>query len=283
TNEKTACELNSLLASLLDEDQIFRVDHYLGKNTIRALMRIHENAEDFSLLLSKESVASIRIGLFEEKGIDGRGATYDQVGAFRDVGQNHMLEMLAVLAAELPLGATGAEWQSARAEILKRLEPPAKTCENSRRGQYEGYESEKGVKPDSETETAFEVVTSFRSGKLKGVPLSLEAGKKMGVSTVFIEVLFKEMSGLPKKMMFTVQPEQEILIENRDGSVDAYDVPSSEDAYENVISGAVAGSEAGFVGAEEIKALWSYTDHVVGCWGKVPLEEYGSKKPFLIK
>ncbi|MBX4209286.1 hypothetical protein KW799_01120 [Candidatus Parcubacteria bacterium] len=286
TSEKTACELDLLLESLIDEEQIFRIDHYLGKDTVRAIMDIHERTPEFSNLISAASVRSIRVRLFEEKGIGDRGASYDGVGAFRDVGQNHMLEMLAALAAEFGEkagGKTGADWQSARAAALSRLAPPARTCEMSRRGQYEGYAGEEGVRAGSTTETAFEVVTSFLSGKLKGIPVTLEAGKKMGASEAFVEVSFKDIPELPRRMIFRVQPEQEVSIEGGEGPDSSFDVPKTRDAYGNIILAALAGSRREFVGREEIEALWSYADHVVACWGKVPLETYGEGKPFLIK
>lgn len=283
TDEKTANALDKLLLSKIDDNQIFRVDHYLGKDTVRAIMDLHENTPDFDKLISKESVACIHVRLFETKGIDGRGASYEEVGAFRDVGQNHMLEMLAVVAAELsPSRDRGRAWQDARARVIERLSPPAKTCDESRRGQYEEYHNEKGVKSGSETETAFEIRTCLSSGKLKGVELVLESGKKMLSSEAFIRVVFKDISGIPKSMRFSVQPRQEIVIENRDGSSDVFEIPVVADAYANVIRCALLGGEREFVGSKEVKALWAYADRVVGCWSKVPLEIYSEKKPFLI-
>lgn len=280
TDQKTACELDAFLASFLGEEQVYRVDHYLGKDTVKAIMDLHESTASFDALLTSESVSRIKVRMFEEKGIDGRGASYDGVGAFRDVGQNHILEMLAVIAAEIRKGKK--DWQRARAAVLERLVPPIKTCALSRRGQYQGYLGEKGVAADSETETAFEVVTNFSSGKLAGVPLILEAGKKMGVAEALIEVEFKDISGLPKRMIFNIQPRQEIVTENRDSSRDAFDIPRTRDAYGNVIYAALQGDRREFVGREEIEALWDYADHVVACWNKVPLEKYGNERPFLL-
>ncbi|HEU0081058.1 MAG TPA: hypothetical protein VFQ72_03480 [Candidatus Paceibacterota bacterium] len=277
TDYQSACELDRFLASFLDEGQIYRVDHYLGKETVRAVMDVHEGTAHWGRLMTSESVKEIKVRMYEERGVEGRGASYDGVGAFRDVGQNHMLEMLAAIAADY----TG-DWQSDRALALRHLEPPAKTCELSRRGQYQGYHAEKGVRPGSTTETAFEVVATFASGKLKGVPLVLEAGKKMGASEAFIEVFFQDISGLPQGMRFSVQPEQEVALTARDGSVERYAIPRRRDAYGNVILAALRGERRSFVGRQEIEALWSYADHVVACWGKVPLEIYGKDRPFLL-
>ncbi len=282
-DEKTARSLDKLILSKVGEEQVFRVDHYLGKDTVDAIMALHEGTSDFDKLISAESVDHIRVRLFESKGIEGRGSSYDEVGAFRDVGQNHMLEMLAVVAAELGKERDkGRAWQVARAKVFKHLAPPANTCDESRRGQYEGYATERGVKPGSSTETAFEIRTALASGKLKGTALILESGKKMPTSEAFIEVVFKELSGIPKRMRFSIQPKQEIVIENRDGSVEEFDIPVQGDAYANVIAAALDDRMREFVGSEEIEALWAYADRVVGCWDKVPLEIYSEKKPFLI-
>ncbi len=279
TDEKSAKALDELLLLSLDESQIHRIDHYLVKDTVRALMDLHESTKNFSLMLSRENISQIRIRLFETKGIEGRGASYDHVGAFRDVGQNHMLTMLAVLAADVPKKS----WTEARTDVLKHLSPPAKTCELSHRGQYDGYRREVGVKADSLTETAFKITTSLSHGKLAGVPLILEAGKKMPVAEVFMEIIFKKVHGLPKKMQFNVQPKQEIITLYPDGTKDVFPVSIVNDAYANVIKSAIDGSSREFVGSREIEALWRYADHIVACWDKVPLQIYSENKPFLIK
>lgn len=280
TDQKSAQALDRLLASKLDEGQILRVDHYLGKDTVQAIMDIHENASHMSDLMSTEAIDSIRVRLFESKGIEGRGASYDNVGAFRDVGQNHMLEVLAALGADLD---SADSWQAARTELIKHLLAPIKTCEHSRRGQYAGYGTEKGVSEGSTTETAFYIETSLKSGKLKGVPLILESGKKMPVAEAYAEIIFKRLADLPKKMTFFIQPDQKIAIEHLDGKVEEFEVPRSHGAYENIILAALHGTEREFVGSAEIEALWDYADHVVLCWDKVPLEIYSDEKPFLIK
>jgi glucose-6-phosphate 1-dehydrogenase len=286
-DDASARDLNELLSEFLYEEQIYRIDHYLGKDTLRTVMDIHERTPAFDRLLTAEHVSSIRVNMFEDIGIFGRGASYDKVGAFRDVGQNHVLEMLAVLVADVPEQtsdtARGHMWQLARTAVLGRLEAPAGTCELLRRGQYDGYLSEVGVAPGSQTETAFEVMTSFSSGKLAGVPVSLRGGKKMPSSEVYIEVLFKDSPELPQSVVVRVQPTQEIVTTERDGSSEVFVVPKVGDAYANVLADAFAGRVRDFVGAEEIQCLWRYADRVVQCWDKVPLETYGDGRPFLLE
>jgi glucose-6-phosphate 1-dehydrogenase len=277
TDEKTAKALDKLLGSKLREDQIYRIDHYLGKETVIAMMDLHERTPDFGAMITTKSVEYIRARLTETKGIEGRGESYESVGAFRDVGQNHLLELIAVAGAEIKKGES---WQDARADVIVKLAPPAKTCDLSRRGQYAGYFEERGVGSGSDTETAFEIVTNLRSGKLKGVPLILESGKKMKKAESFVEIVFKDPTIDPKRIFFSIQPEQSIDIEYRDGTSDSFEVPKRRDAYDNVILAALSGDKRLFVGKDEIEALWSYADHVVACWDKVPLDVYSEKKPF---
>lgn len=287
TDESSAAALNDLVYDFLDEEQVYRIDHYLGKDSLRALMDIHEKSSAFDTLLSSDNVASIRVAMLESIGIFGRGASYEPVGAFRDTGQNHVLEMLAVLVADIPeatqLESRGHMWQVARASALAKLSAPRDTCDLMRRGQYEGYLSEVGVKEGSQTETAFEVVTSFASGKLAGVPVILQGGKKMSSADVFMEVTFKDSPDLPRSIRVSVQPRQEIVTVERDGTVEVNEIPRTRDAYANILSDAFAGRLRDFVGFEEIQYLWRYADRVVGCFDVVPLETYGEGKPFLIE
>jgi glucose-6-phosphate 1-dehydrogenase len=279
TDEVSARALDKLLLSKLADNQIYRIDHYLGKDTVRAVMKLHESTKNFSKMMTSENVSSIRIRAVETLGMEGRGESYDHVGAFRDFGQNHILEMLATVVAN----AGAKKWQKARTEILEHLAPPSKTCENSRRGQYEGYKNEKGVKLNSETETAFQVVTSLSKGKLAGVPLILESGKKMPTQEAFIRIKFNDTEGLPKSMKFSIQPEREIVIDYGGGKIDNFEIGGQNRAYENVLSAALAGDVDEFVGSREIELLWRYADHVVACWNKVPLEIYSDTKPFLVE
>jgi glucose-6-phosphate 1-dehydrogenase len=281
TDEASACALNRLLTSFLLSSQIYRIDHYLGKSAVQAMMRVHESSSSLRSIISKDTVESVTVSLLESKGIDGRGASYDGVGAFRDVGQNHMLEVLASLLAEYPRRASASAWQGARAKVLENLLPPVDTCELARRGQYEGYERERGVGAGSTTETAFEVITSFSRGELSGIPIILRAGKLMGTASASLSILFKKISGLPREIVFSIQPEARVIIRSYEGGEETIGLSNSRDAYENILLDAIRGEMRHFVGAKEIQSAWRYADRVVGCWDKVPLERYSPSHPFL--
>ncbi len=239
-NLETAKLLNQTILELTTEDIIYRIDHYLGKDGIRG----------FKNNLDKAAIESLTISLSEKKSIDGRGASYDGVGAFRDVGQNHILEVLGTILADDPTS------QDSRAQVLKQLLPPKDTCELSRRGQYIGYETEKGVPIGSQTETAFEVITAVNK-----IPVTLRAGKMLQDDKAFALIKMHGESSA-----------KDIHIDLRKG-----------DAYENVFMSAFRGERQYFVGAQEIEAAWTYADKVVACWNKVPLEPYSITKPFLVE
>lgn len=241
TDEKTAEKLNTLVSTYLAESNIYRIDHYLGKQASQDIM----NGK-----IEHKQIKSVYACLFEKHGIEARGASYDGVGAFRDVGQNHLLEMVALVLANHRDG----DWQSARTSILKRLIPPEKTCSDFIRGQYDGYLSEKGVSKDSTTETAFRVVTM-----IDRISITLEAGKKMSTNDAYV------------------------LITYTDNTEQCFDFRAGKDAYITILHAALRGSKREFVGYDEVLALWRYSDHVSLCWNKIPLVLYGEKKPFLLR
>jgi glucose-6-phosphate 1-dehydrogenase len=272
-SERTAKSLNKLIGEFLDEDQIYRVDHYLGKSTLRAAMKLHQIAPGLETLLDKDHLHSIRVRFFESTGIQGRGASYDGVGAFRDVGQNHMLEMLAVLAAS-------GKHREGRTAILESLAPASKTCGLLRRGQHISYKKEPKVDPQSDTETAFEAMVLPTHGQLEGVQVTLEGGKYMPMSEVFTEAVFKNFSDLPRALIFSVRPKEEIILIGRDGSRETFAISDGREAYENVIADALLGRMDFFAGKEEIEALWRYADQVLACFKQIPLETYDNERPF---
>lgn len=279
TDTDSARALNELLAAHIQPEQIYRVDHYLGKSAIQAIMETHEESAGLRHILSNATIEEIIIELMETKGVDGR-ASYDGVGAFRDVGQNHLLEMLAVLMAEYPQTDSPAAWQDARAAVIEAIEAPHKESLMARRGQYVGYEHERGVAPDSATETAFEVVTTFLKGELEGVPVTLRSGKMMSISYARIRVRFKDRDDFPKEMLIEVQPKAQIVFLYCDGSETVFPTPQIKDAYANILHDATLGAKRHFVGEREIIAAWTYTDALVKILKELPLERYSTDKPF---
>lgn len=281
TDTVSATKLNDVLTAFLKPEQILRVDHYLGKTTVQSIMRTHETSSELRRSLSNKTVARVRVCLFETKGIEKRGGSYDGVGAFRDVGQNHMLAVLAVLMAEYPKHADIEAWQNARALVLQNLALPTTNPAHVRLGQYVGYTSEIGVPENSDTETAFNVSTTFIRGELKDVPITLAAGKRMGHAAAFIEVTFKDIPEYPKEIRFEIQPTEQIITLQRDDSITIVSLTPERDAYANIIADAIRSETRHFVGSNEAFAAWQFTDALLTQFKSTPKELYSEEKPFI--
>ena len=282
TDEASARNLNEKLLSFLSPKQILRVDHYLGKAAVRGMMQTHEQSTSLREIISNKTVARIDVELLETKGIDGR-ASYDGVGAFRDVGQNHLLETLAVLLAEYPRNPNADAWQDARAKVIESLAVPALQTFRARRGQYAGYETERGVAPESATETAFEIETMFTEGELSGIPVTLRGGKRMGKNYAGIRITFKPLEGFPSEMLFEIQPEARVVLRYAGGRETSIPFTDIHDAYYNVLQDALGGETRHFVGSREIIAAWRYTDALIAQFAHTPLESYSDSCPFFMR
>ncbi len=242
---KSAKKLNALATSFLEHKQIYRVDHYLGKSALRALTEIHEKSRTFSDIVSNKTVESISVWISEDFGVKDRGTSYDGVGAFRDVGQNHILQMLSAVALTPPRTLSATAWHSARANVVESLETKKIKIY---RGQYRGYTDEKNVAKDSKTETFFSIESYFNKGKLKGVPVTLQSGKKLAKREASIEIEFKNGETL--------------------------DIPVEGEAYGRILEAAAEDRRELFVGGKEIFAAWKFVDTVLPRLKKAKLEIY---------
>jgi glucose-6-phosphate 1-dehydrogenase len=209
------------------------------------LMKIHEKTDTLSNIINRHNVSFIRVNLFETIGVKDRGASYDAVGAFRDVGQNHLLQMLSAIALVPPKSSSATSWHSARAKVVESLDL---SNIHIKLGQYDGYKNEKNVSLDSKTETFFSLETSFTKGKLKGVQVILESGKKMKRQESSIFVGFKNGESL--------------------------DISVAGEAYEHILESALADRREFFAGSREIFAAWRFVDTIAKSFKKSPLVLY---------
>jgi glucose-6-phosphate 1-dehydrogenase len=236
TDLASARALQEALAAVFAEDQIYRVDHYNFKDAIQERAAQADHAWDDT------TIRRIDVRLLETVGVEARGAFYDSVGALRDVGQNHMLSMLAMI--------TGQD----RALMLRTLRPWTAEAigRDTARSQYAGYRDIKGVAPGSMTETHFSIQTGFEHPAWKGVLIHLEAGKRMPQVAKEIEITMKE--GEPVIMRFD----------------------TADDAYAKMISAAIKGNHGPFISEAEVEASWIFIDPIIKAWegGAVPLGTY---------
>lgn len=250
-----AKKLDKMLGELFDESQIFRIDHYLAylaKGVVDQILNFRFGPKETESRWNNENVQNVKI-IFHEKDLVGkRGNFYDSVGAFRDVGQNHMLQMLALVAMDNPLykesGGVHKARQKALEEVGLKKEYPIV------RGQYEGYLKEPGVKDDSKTETFFRVTLFLNNQNWEGVPFILEFGKALDKSEVLIEVCFKQSKTC---LNFPVSDEKTL-----------------RDAYEKVFYDCILGDQTIFASTGEVMAEWAITTDILKKWENLPLVIY---------
>ena len=174
---KSARELNARLRAVLDEDQIFRVDHFLGKEPVVELEYLRFGNLALAELWDRHSISEIQITMAEDFGVEDRGKFYDAVGALRDVVQNHLLQVLAVVAMEPPVGPSADDLNDKKADVFRAM--PALDPERCVRGQYRGYTDIDGVAKDSQTETFVALRVEIDNWRWAGVPIFLRAGKAL--------------------------------------------------------------------------------------------------------
>lgn len=300
SDEKEAARLDYLLGKLFSEDQIFRIDHYLAKETVQNILSFRFSNGLFEPLWNREHIDSISIRMFEKEGVGSRGAFYDGIGALRDVGQNHLLQMLALIAMENPRELLPERIRAARLTVLRAVASGGKKMsEWVARGQYMGYRSEAGVSPDSETETFFSLRLCVRNKRWRGVPFVLESGKALTEGSVEISVFFKPAPCLcPARheephqnvLTFGISPQEEITVlfwAKRPGFAFGLEpkrlsfsftqgalrseVP---DAYERVLVDAIRGDQTLFASTQEVRAEWRIITPILAKWSGLPLHTY---------
>jgi len=284
-DSETAKQLDKKLGELFKEDQIFRIDHYLAKEALQNILVFRFANSLFEPLWNNKYIDKIHIKLLEKLDVEGRGAFYDGIGALRDVGQNHVLQMLALIAMEEPAELDADHIRKERAKILKNLE-----CEDVARGQYAGYREEKGVADGSMTETYFRIEANINTARWKKVPFFLESGKALEESKTEIDIYFKSKTEEQNILTFRVQPDEGIKIrfwvkkpglgmeiEAKPLKFKYSEFPAKQaipDAYEKVIYDAIVGDQTLFTSTDEVLAAWKFITPIVKNWDSVPLERY---------
>jgi glucose-6-phosphate 1-dehydrogenase len=184
----SARALNERLLRVLEEDRIYRIDHFLGKEPVQDIVYLRFANEIFEPIWNRHHVEAVQITLAESFGIEGRGSFYDGVGAVRDVVQNHLLQVLALVTMEPPAGS-GDAIADRRLDVLRAI-PDVDPAEYVR-GQYEGYANEEGVRPGSDTETFAALRLQIDNWRWSGVPFLIRAGKAMPTTVTEVHVLFR--------------------------------------------------------------------------------------------
>jgi glucose-6-phosphate 1-dehydrogenase len=294
----SARKLNAQLAKAFEEMQIFRIDHYLAKDTVQNVLAFRFSNSLFEPVWNRNLVETIQITVAEEEGIGKRAGYYDQTGAMRDVIQNHMLQLLALVTMEPPTTFDPEYVRRAKRAALRATSPisPASAV----RGQYVGYLDEEAVANDSRRETYVAARLSIENWRWDGVPIFVRTGKALERRVTEIVIKLRDaphlriggnrQRGIPSLIVIRVQPDEGITIRigaKRPGTrfemvpagmrldYKALSRAPLPEAYENVLSEVLAGGHSAFPGAEEIELQWEIVDPLLKAW-----ESDGHPEPY---
>ena len=300
----SARKLNAELLGVFDESQIFRIDHYLGKETVQNMMALRFANALFEPVWNRNFVDNIQITAAEDIGIEGRAGYYDHAGALRDLVQNHMLQLLALLTMEPPSAFDANKVRDEKLKVLESIPPP--TVEDvsaiAVRGQYArgqvrgeevpGYREEDGVPADSRTETFAALRLSVSNWRWAGVPVYMRTGKRLARKLTEIVVTLKPVPHLafrsigsvgvqPNQIILTVQPDEGVSVSlgakipgaqmrirpvYMEFHYGTSFVSESPEAYERLILDAMRGEATLFTRNDEIEALWGIIDPILTGW-----------------
>ena len=298
----SAKELDCYLAETFDEEQIFRIDHYLEKAMVQNILTFRFSNSLFEPVWNKEGIKKIKVQLHEDLGVENRGSFYDDIGTLRDVGKNHALQLLAMATMDNPKNLEADNIREKREEIFNDLHCMSEdeVVENTTRGQYEGYLDVEGVKENSDTETFFRLETYIDNDRWEGVPIIIEAGKELHGKHASIEVEFEpsqfalcppgEKCDHSNIVEFRIQPNHEIRINfvarkprfkyelEEEEFVFSQDAEDSEipEAYQKVLYDCLRGDQTMFASTQEVDTAWEFVMPILRAWeqGKPDLQKY---------
>lgn len=313
----TARELNQLLTSHFQEKQIYRIDHYLGKETVQNLMAFRFANIVYESIWNNNYIEHVQITVAEQIGIENRGGYYEQAGALRDMIQNHLLQLVCVAAMEPPVSLDAEEIRNKKADVLKAIRPITKKDidQNLIRGQYKegivhgkkqtAYRKEKNVNPRSSTETFVALKLFIDNWRWQNVPFYLRTGKALAKTTSVIVIQFKPVphnlfgpkimsDARPNQLVISIQPEMEtsLLFHAKEPGVhlkirsvemdftykESYSTDVPE-AYETLLLEVMKGDASLFMRADQVEEAWRVVTPIIEAWKKQPAPKFPNYEP----
>lgn len=285
----SARDLNAELARGFDEAQVYRIDHYLAKDTVQNVLAFRFSNPLFEAGWNRNLVRSVQVTAAEEEGIGSRAGYYDESGAARDMVQNHVLQLLALVAMEPPTTLDARDIRKAKLELLRAVQPL--DPQNAVRGQYQGYLDEAGVQRASRRETFVAAAVRVENWRWDGVPFFIRTGKRLQRRATQVVIRYRDAPALrlrgsgqrplPTLLQLRIQPQEGVTLRigaKRPGSQFEM-VPAGldleyqglaggplPDAYEHVLSEVLAGVHTVFPGAEEIDRSWEIVGDLISAW-----------------
>jgi glucose-6-phosphate 1-dehydrogenase len=308
---KSARELNDILNAVFPPESVFRIDHYLGKETVQNILALRFANSLYEPIWNRGYVDHVQITMAEDIGIGGRAGYYDGIGAARDVIQNHLLQLLALTAMEEPVAFDADSLRAEKEKVLSAVRLPADLATGTARGQYaagwqggkqvRGFLEEEGIPPDSRTETYAAIRLGVGTRRWAGVPFYLRTGKRLPRRMTEIALLFQRAPHLPfadtdtqelgqNALVIRVQPDEGVTVrfgskvpgsamEVRDVNMDfAYGesfTESSPEAYERLLLDVLIGDPPLFPRQEEVELSWRILDPIEDFWA-----EYTKPDPY---
>jgi glucose-6-phosphate 1-dehydrogenase len=300
----SALEVNRVLVKYLDESQIFRIDHYLGKETVQNLLALRFSNSIFERLWGNRNVDHVQITVAEEEGVGSRAMYYDHSGALRDMVQNHILQVLCMLTLEAPVSLNSAAIRDAKLNVLRSLRPitPKEARANTVRARYSagvdadgkpvaGYMDEEGIAKNSRIETFVALKTYIDNWRWSGVPFFIRTGKRMKrrASSIYVQfkdvpqILFNRGSKVPANgLMIRIQPDEGFsfdVMTKRPG-LDlvlqpvrmnlsynaAFGAGASPEGYERLLLDVMDGDHTLFISAQFVEKSWEFVQGILDSW-----------------
>jgi glucose-6-phosphate 1-dehydrogenase len=299
-------EINDVVARVFTESQVYRIDHYLGKETVMNLLALRFANSIFTTNWDHDTIDHVQITVAEEVGIEGRWGYFDQSGQLRDMVQNHLMQILTLVAMEPPANMDGDSIRNEKLKVLKALRPiPADNVDDKTvRGQYAagfiqgkpvpGYLAEEGGNPKSATETFVAIKVDIDNWRWAGVPFYLRTGKRMTTKRSEVVIFFKQLPHNifkdsykelpPNKLVIRLQPDEGVEIEmlNKVPGIgkgiklqktllnlsfsDTFSTEHIADAYERLILEVMIGNQSLFIRRDEVESSWAWIDSIHEAW-----------------